>query len=145
MSLCFGKKKSPEESYKLWEENIKKQKNLMICIYENPLYFAIASSFSLDGKKIKILKLKKSILRYKEIKRKIKEECPICLCDLQTKFSKKYIIIECGHKFHANCFHTHVKTQHDKRLIATCPMCRHGVSPDEEKIRELRKKYANYN
>ena len=59
MSLCFGKKKSPEESYKLWEENIKKQKNLMICIYENLFIFCNSFWISIRWKKDKNFEVEK--------------------------------------------------------------------------------------
>ena len=59
MSSCFGKKKSPEESYKLWEENIKKQENLMICIYEKLFIFCNSFWFFIKWKKSKYFKVEK--------------------------------------------------------------------------------------
>ena len=149
MTSCFCKKKrklaSPDERYNAWEEYIKKEDGLIMSTYENELYFAAASGFLLPKKNnenVTVIKLRKSVILYQETKKRTKEECPICLTNLQSKFSKKYVILECGHRFHTKCFHTHIKTQHSKQLIATCPLCRHGVSPDEEKIQQMKVRYC---
>lgn len=151
MLPCFCRKKiknkTPQENYQEWEDFIKKENKLLMSTYENELYFAIASSFLIPKKNnenVAIIKLRKSVILYRETSKKIDEECPICLNELQSKFCKKYSVLECGHKFHTKCFHMHVKTQHSMKLIATCPMCRHGISPDEDKIRLFRQRYHHF-
>ena len=134
--FCQKKPKKPslEEKYEAWKEYVNREDSLVICVYEDPYTFSLASCFfpKEEGKVVGIKEFRKSYIQYEEVKEKTDEECPVCLDKLQKRFSKKYVVLECGHKFHTKCFHKHVKTQHSQCLIATCPMCRFGVSPDEE-------------
>ena len=110
--------------------------------FENILYYAEASVFfnKNENESIGIRTYKKSNLSYKENNSKINDECSICFNKLQSLFKKKYTTLECNHSFHTKCFEKYVKTKKNECQIISCPLCRCGISPDEDEIARLKKK-----
>ena len=47
------------------------------------------------------------------------DECPICINNMDEINT---VILECGHKFHASCMFTSIKTNFHK-----CPLCRKKI------------------
>lgn len=147
MFKCFGRKEqknNPYEQYELWKEDLFSNAGGGECListtFENELFYAEASMFfdKNPGEPIGIKKYNKSKITYCINKEKTTEECPICFDKLQKTFSKKYITLECGHSFHEKCFIQHADTQKKQILAITCPMCRFGVSKDDEEILRLK-------
>ena len=82
-----------------------------------------------------ITKYNKSVIKYIINKENTEEECIICNEKLKKKKKTKYATLKCGHSFHNKCFQKWIKTQHEQGQVATCPICRYGKSPDDEKIK----------
>lgn len=142
----FNKKKTIlnlDEEYLQWENEHKDKcmPTYYISIFENDYYYAEASSYiHTNDDIITIKKYEKSRLKRNEIKDKTKNNCSICLSNLQTFLSKKYTKLECGHCFHKKCFHEYEK---NNKGILLCPLCRFGKSNEDDKIEELKRKNDN--
>ena len=53
-----------------------------------------------------------------------KQECPICIQELQTK---PVTVTPCNHKFHQQCLKKWQKASSPGSTIFSCPKCRHNV------------------
>jgi hypothetical protein len=147
MLRCFKPKKniiSPYEQYELWKQDLFLNKGLCECLcsttFENDAIYAVASMFY-DKKydePIGIKEYKKSYICYNINKKKTTDECLICLNQIQNTFSKKYITLECGHSYHKKCFTKYVQTKKKQNQIPTCPLCRFGMSENDEEILRIK-------
>lgn len=137
-------KLTPDEHYELWKKNLFANKGMCECLtscsFENEFYYAEASMFfdKKPGEPIGIKKYNKSKISFCVNKGKTKEQCSICLTNLQSMFSKKYIKLECGHSFHQKCFKNYVDSKQKQSQVVTCPLCRFGVSNDDQEITRLK-------
>tara|TARA_A100001015_G_C14908249_1_gene679295 strand:- start:533 stop:1006 length:474 start_codon:yes stop_codon:yes gene_type:complete len=137
-------KLNPEEHYKLWKKDLFANKSmcefLMSCSFENEFYYAEASIFfdKKPDEPIGIKKYRKSKISFCSTKEKTEDQCSICLTNLQSMFSKKYIKLECGHSFHEKCFKNYVESKKKQSQVVTCPLCRFGVSEDDKEITRLK-------
>jgi len=77
-------------------------------------------------------KLKKKMVSYSEIRKKLKvkhyeDDCTICLSPIKPKYGeyrvKKYILLNCKHVFHCDCIFPYLEKYGD-----ACPNCREDVS-----------------
>ena len=137
-------KLTPDEHYELWKKNLFADKGLCECLiscsFENEFYYAEASMFfdKKHGEPIGIIKYRKSKISFCTNKEKTEDQCSICLNNLQSMFSKKYTTLECGHSFHQKCFKNYVDSKQKQYQVVTCPLCRFGVSEDDEEIARLK-------
>ena len=133
-----------DEQYELWKEDLFANKSLSQClvssVFENEFYYAEASIFfdKKPGEPIGIKKYNKSKISFCINKKKTKDQCSICLSNLQSMFSKKYITLECGHSFHQNCFKSYLESKKEQKQIVTCPLCRFGISENDEEIARIK-------
>ena len=137
-------KPPPDEEYELWKKNLFSNKALgdflLSAVFENEFYYAEASMFfdKKPGEPIGIKKYNKSKISFCTNKKKTNDQCSICLSNLQSMFSKKYITLECGHSFHQECFKNYVKSKKYQQEVVTCPLCRFGFSEDDEEIARIK-------
>ena len=61
------------------------------------------------------------------------DSCAVCLDEFKATEKEGIWSTSCQHRFHANCLRDHFKTQQNRRLQETCPICRTAL-PEEAKI-----------
>ena len=128
-----------DKEYEEWENDTLSENNngLIYGCFENDFYYAETVIFNKYGN-IRINKYKKSNICYELNKQRTKDQCSICLNNLQNIFQKKYITLECGHSLHKKCFDEYRKVKDELNEIITCPLCRFGVSCDDNIISKLK-------
>ncbi|MFC1842998.1 RING finger domain-containing protein [Candidatus Dependentiae bacterium] len=87
-----------------------------------------------DKTKEKITKKRKPKKKNKPVKKQEKENCTICLCEMENNRNIKELV--CKHKFHENCIDKWIKQNR------TCPICRRfaETKKEQDKRKHLGKK-----
>ena len=67
--------------------------------------------------------IKKEIVRLKQLTGEKMDDCPICLCELDSDF----VITHCGHAYCKGCMNNLLESSRERSSGKVCAVCREGI------------------
>lgn len=88
-----------------------------------PRSLANAAAPTIPKAKLMPVHIKNDIVRLKEMAGEKMDDCPICLCELDSEF----VITHCGHAYCKGCMDNLLKSSIERSSSRVCSVCRQGI------------------